>query len=207
MEFAAAALSSIGSSITAAAPAALTNASAFGAAELAGGGTAAGFSAASAGSSIFASLGGMSTAASILSGGATVLSVLNAQRAGEMKAQALNAQADDADVSGQLEGLQGTDRRNSLKAQLTQAIGDRDVAAAASGVDLSFGTPAVARAQAQRDGERALAIDQDTQDFRVARLKERAAGYRAQAIGANAAGLGTAAALALQGGAQLARRG
>lgn len=197
MEIAIAALTSIGSSISAGAGAigtALTGtAGALGVPAIPG---------------IFGAVGGgVGTAASILSGGATVLSVLNAQRAGEMKASALNMQADDADLSAGLEAIQGADRRNSLKAALTQTIGDRDVAAAASGVDLSFGTPVTARRQAVVDGERALAIDQDTQDFRIARLRERAAGYRAQASGAGAAGLGTAAALALDGGAKLARRG
>lgn len=185
MEFAIAALGSIGSTISAGAGAigtALTGTA--GALGLTGG-----------------------TAASILSGGATVLSVLNANRAGEMKAEALRLQAADADLGAGLEAIQGTDRRNSLKAALTQAIGDRDVAAAASGVDLSFGTPAVARQQAIRDGERALSIDQNTEDFRIARLRERAAGYRAQASGARSAGLGSAAALALEGGARMLRRG
>jgi hypothetical protein len=196
MEFAAAALSSIGSTISAGADALGTaisgTAGAFGAPAIPG---------------LLGAAGTGSTAFSILSGGATVLSVLNAQRAGEMKVQSLNLQADDADTQSEIEGIQGTARRSSLKAQLTQAIGDRDVAAAASGVDLSFGTPSVARQQAIQSGERALEMDQDTQELRVSRLRERAAGLRAQAAGANAAGLGTAATLALEGGAKLFKRG
>lgn len=184
MEFAAAALTSIGSSLSA-------GVGAIG----------------SAFSGATGAIGGMSTVASILSGGATVLGVLNMQRAAEQKETALKLQADDADTTAEIEAIQGTDRRNSLKAALTQAIGERDVAAAASGVDLSFGTPAVARRQAQVAGERALAIDQNTEDLRVSRLQERAANLRASAAGARAGGLGSAAALALQGGAALLRRG
>jgi hypothetical protein len=190
MEIAAAALSSIASTVSTGVSAISAGASSIG--------TATGLS---------SLLPSASTAASILSGGATVLSVLNAQRSGEAKAKALELQAQDAETTAGLEAIQGTDRRNSLKAALTQAVGDRDVAAAASGVDLSFGTPSVARQQAIKDGERALAIDQDTQNFRVARLRERAANYRLQASGANAAGLGSAAALALEGGSKLMRRG
>lgn len=184
MEFAAAALSSIGSTISS-------------------GVTAIG----SAVSGATSAIGGMSTVASILSGGATVLGVLNMQRAAEAKETALKLQADDADTTADLEVIQGTDRRNSLKAQLAAALGDRDVATAASGVDLSFGTPTVARAQAIRDGERALSIDQNTQDLRVSRLRERAANLRAGAAGARASGLGSAAVLALEGGAKLLKRG
>lgn len=148
-----------------------------------------------------------STAASILSGGATVLSVLNAQQSGEEKANNLMMQAADSETNARIEQLQGTDRANSLKAKLVQQLGDRDVATAASGVDLSFGTPVVARSQALTDGERALSIDADTTETRIARLRERAANYRISADQARAGGLGRAATLALEGGARLMRRG
>jgi hypothetical protein len=150
---------------------------------------------------------GAGTAASILGGGATVLSVLNAQRAGEAKSMALNASADDAMTQTQIEALQGLDRRTSLKAAMVQHIGERDVATAASGTDISFGTPTIARAQAIKDGERAASIDADTTETRIARLRERAANYRIQAAQASAGGLGTAAALALDGGAKILKRG
>jgi hypothetical protein len=192
MEFAAAALTSIASS--------------FGGASAAGAGAGAAASAgaaATAGSSLFSA----STAFSVLSGGATVLSVLNAQRAGEAKAAALNAQADDADTQTQIEQLQSTERQTSLKKSLIAQLGQRDVATAASGVDLSFGTPAIARQQDITDSERALSIDQNTTDGRVARLRERAANYRIQASQASAGGLGQAATLALEGGAKLFKRG
>ncbi|MDF3809260.1 MULTISPECIES: hypothetical protein [Rhodopseudomonas] len=154
-----------------------------------------------------ASLGGLSTAASILSGGATVASVLMANQAGQQQAAALNMQASDAEMSARLEQVQGLQRRNSIKAALVDAIGERDVAAAASGVDLSFGTPAIARDQAQIEGSRALTVDQNTESFNRSRLFERAANYRTMAKQASAGGLGKAATLALEGGAKLARRG
>jgi hypothetical protein len=186
MEFAAAALASVASAGGAVATAATGPAGIFGLASLAPSG---------------------GTAASVLSGGATVLGMLNATRAGDAKAQALNAQADDADTSTLLEHNQGLDRRSSLKAQLVQQLGSRDVATAASGTDLSFGTPVLARAENLRDGERALAVDQGTEDSRIARLRERAANFRIQAKQASAGGLGTAAALALDGAAKFKLRG
>lgn len=148
-----------------------------------------------------------STVSSILAGGATVASVLNAQRAGEEKAWGLELQALDADTEGSLEAIRGTERRSSMKAALAEALGERDVAAAASGVDLSFGTPAIARERAIRDGERALAIDSGTEDFRVARLRERSVSLRRMAASARSGGLGRAAALGLEGAARIARRG
>jgi hypothetical protein len=174
----------------------------------AGSAAAAGGTAAAASSFSLASLiPSVSTAASILSGGATVLSVLNANREGEAKAKALNLQADDAIIQTQIETLQGIDRRSSLKAAYAKAMGDRDVATAASGVDLSFGTAAIARKEATADTERALSIDEETTNSRVARLKERAANYRIQAEQARAGGLAKAAGLALEGGAKLLNRG
>lgn len=194
MEFAAAALTSIGSTISAGASAVVPGAI---------GATSIGGAPLVAGSGLF----GASSVFSVLSGGATVLSMLNANRAGEAKAAALNAQADDADTQTQIEQIQGTARQTSLKKALVAQLGERDVATAASGVDISFGTPAIARRQDITDSERALSIDQDTTDSRAARLRERAANYRIQAQQASAGGLGTAAALALEGGAKLFKRG
>lgn len=206
MELAAAALETVAtaaSTVIAGAPAALgapAIPSLFSAAGVASAATA-------AGSSLMSALGSTSTLSSILSGGATIASVLNAQRAGEDKAFGLNLQADDADLSARVEAVQGLQRRTSLKASLVQAVGDRDVAAAASGIDLSFGTPTIARGEAIRDGERAVADDQETENFRKSRLAEKASNLRIMAGQARAGGLGNAAALALQGGASLLKRG
>lgn len=211
MEFAAAALGSIATGTSAA----LTNAAAFGAAELIGGGTAAGFSAASAGmgaaaasgATLLGALGQTSTWATILQGGATVGSVLAAQRAGQADAWKLDMAARDAEIEIGVEEVKGLERRNSIKAALVEAIGERDVAAAASGLDLTFGTPALARREAQRDAERALGNDLATEEFRKARLRERAANYRIAAGQARSGALAKAAGLALTGAASMLRRG
>jgi hypothetical protein len=185
MEFAAAALTSLASA----------------------GGTAGATAAATSSFSLASLLPSASTAASILSGGATVLSVLNAQRAGDAKAMALEAQADDAIAQSRLETIQSMDRQSSLKKSLALALGQRDVATAASGTDISFGTAAIARREAISDSERALASDQATTDLNVSRLKQRAGNYRIMAEQARAGGLANAASLALEGGAKLLKRG
>lgn len=150
--------------------------------------------------------GSTSTVASILGGTATVASVLAAQRAGEEKAKSLELAAGDAESDSALEVNRGTERRTGLRKQLLVALGERDVATAASGVDLSFGTPAVARQEATKESERALSVDQQTEELRRARLAERAGSYRRMAEEARTGGLAKAAGLALAGGANLNRR-
>lgn len=171
------------------------------------GGTAAAAAAASGGGSLFSALGGLSTVAGILSGGATIASVLAAQRAGNAEGNKLEYQAQDAETEVRVEEIKGLERRNSIKASLIQAIGERDVAAAASGVDLTFGTPVNARREAKEDAERAIGGDQATEDFRKARLRERAANYRIAASEARSGGLLKAATLAASGAADILRRG
>ena len=171
------------------------------------GGTAAAAAAASGGGSLFSALGGLSTVAGILSGGATIASVLAAQRSGDAEASKLMYQADDADTEVRIEEVKGLERRNSIKASLIEAIGERDVAAAASGVDLTFGTPVVARREARADAERALGGDQATEEFRKARLRERAANYRIAASQARSGSLLKAASIGASGAADILRRG
>lgn len=156
---------------------------------------------------LLTSLGGASTFASILSGGATVASALAAQRAGKEQALSLEFQAQDAQVEARQEGIQGMERRNSLRKALIDSIAESDTAYAASGVDLSFGTPVVARDQASRDAERALTIDQSSEDLRRSRLNQRASNLRVMAAQARRGGLAKATGLYLDGAAQAIRRG
>ena len=131
---------------------------------------------------------GGSTLTSILSGTASLAGMIGAIGAGNEKAAALEAQAADSVTEAGLEEIKGAERRLSLKRSLLQTIGERDVAYAASGVDLSFGTPSLARDEAQKDAERAISMDVDTQAMRQSRLLERAASYRSQSASARSAG-------------------
>lgn len=152
---------------------------------LGGGGAGAG---ATAGAAAGAASSGLSLA-SFLQGTATVLGVVSAIGAGNAEADALNAQAADAEREQNLEVLQGIQRRASIKRAMADAVGAQDVAYAASGVDLSFGTAASARQDAYREADLALTMDTGTEQTRVGRLAERAANYRAGAKRARAAGL------------------
>lgn len=151
--------------------------------------TAASASAASAGaggfSSFMAALGQASAfsggVGSILQGVASAQSVSSGLVQSQMRANALADQADDALFSAGLEETQGIERRTSLKKQFVQYQGERDAAIAASGVDMSFGTPAIAREAAARDAESALSMDLDTTNMRINRFRERAATARQRA--------------------------
>lgn len=163
MEVAATLMTSLASAFSTAAPAAATTAAT---------------TTATAGSSLW----------SILQGTATALSVVGGLRAAQMQADARNAQAEDAKLEASMEGTRGAERRTAIKQRLVEDLGARDVAYAASGVDLSFGTPATARQGAVADANAALSTDNETENIRRNRLLSRAAQYRMMADDASSAG-------------------
>ena len=139
------------------------------------------FSGGTAAAGTAAAVGGASPWLSALQLGLGGLSALSTINAGNEKADQLLASAADADSAAVNERVTGTERRASLKRQAAESMAEKQAAYAAGGVDLSFGTPTIARAQDTRDAEHALAIDQGTEDQRVARNAERAAQFRAAA--------------------------
>lgn len=140
---------------------------------LGGGGAAAGTAAATAGSGI--------SLASILQGTATVLGIVSTIGAGYAEADQAEAAAIDAEMEQSTETLQGISRRTSIKQAMMDALGAQDVAYAASGVDLSFGTARQARTDAYRETDLALTTSTGTEMTRIARLQERAKNYRTAA--------------------------
>lgn len=139
-----------------------------------------------------AATGGISFA-TILQGGLGLLSAVSAINAGNAQADSLEAQAEDAKREQPLETLQGIARRASIKRDMMDAVGKQDVAYAASGTDLSFGTPSVARREAFREADLALETDNGTQQTRQARLQEREANYLKMARKARQGGIFDAA--------------
>ncbi|WP_126010180.1 hypothetical protein [Georhizobium profundi] len=143
----------------------------------------------------------------LMQGGATVLSMFSSIQAGNADAQQANLAAIDAEREVPLETLQGINRRASIKRQLMDSIGTLDTAYAGSGVDLSFGTPSVARSEAFREADRALNSDAMTEQTRVGRLNERAANYRRAAGRARSRGFFDAIGTGLKGAASFLNRG
>lgn len=166
-----------------------------------------GAAAGAAGGTAAAAAGGASTAFSILQGGATALSVLMGIGAASEEATGLELAAGDAVSEAADEGVLGLERRNSLRRDMLQAVGERDVAYAASGVDVSFGTPVEARAKATRDAERALSIDYQTEQSRFARLIQRAELLRIRARQVRRTGLLGSMTKGLSGAADIFARG
>jgi len=129
-----------------------------------------------------------STAMSVLSGGLGLVSAMAAGRQAEAQAMALREQGEDARFDARSEEINSIARQTSLRRQLLKNIGEQDVAYAASGIDLSFGTPVTARADAIEDGNRAVMAEQDASAMRGGRLLQRAATYDVMADEAIAGG-------------------
>jgi hypothetical protein len=142
----------------------------------------------------------------LLQGGATILGMTNAFAAGKADEEAALLAADDTKREVPLETLQGIKRRASIKQEMMDRIGDQDVAYAASGVDLSFGTPGQARKEAFREGDLGLTSDVGTEQTRVARLNEREAAYRKRAARAKSSGIFDAAMIGFNGASSIAGR-
>ena len=147
--------------------------------------------------------GGGLSLAQILSGTATLLSVVGGISAANAEASALEEQAKDAMEEQAIENVQGVARRASLRRELMDAVGAQDVAYAASGTDLSFGTAAQARSEAWREGDMALDQSEMTTLSRTARLEQRADAYRRRAKQTRGFGLLSAATQGLTAFARL----
>ncbi|GJE06351.1 hypothetical protein AOPFMNJM_1667 [Methylobacterium jeotgali] len=148
-----------------------------------------------------------SVVGSILSGSASLLQMSQLRQAGREKELSLNLQAADTVNDIARENLQQQDRSTSLRQALLQTIGERDAAYAASGVDLTFGTPAVAREQSVTQAEQALTMESATATSRVARLNERAGNLRLMARSARRSADTMADLTGLQAAGNLLRRG
>lgn len=184
MEFAAAALTSLASSVGSAVSTVGTAASSIG----------------STVSGATSAIGGASTFANILQGGAGLVGALASVRSGNAQAEAYRQAATEAEQERTTAATDATNSQNSLRKSLISSLGERDVAYAASGVDLSFGTPVQARQQAETDTSNALTQSQDDLVAKQQRLTARAAAYRAQASEASTSGW-------LKGGASLLTAG
>jgi hypothetical protein len=145
--------------------------------------------------------------ASVLQGGMGVLSAMSALRAGQAQSEMYLSQAADTRLDVTQEAIDATDRQTGLRKQLLAALGERDTAYAASGVDLSFGTPVQARTEAVQDANDAISVDQSNSDLRKSRLRSRAAGYEAMAADAKSAGSAKAAGILFDTGIDLFKRG
>lgn len=172
MELAISAIAALGSTLTGATAAAIP-ASAAGA-SLAIEGLGAAAAAGSTATGLSSILGGVGTAASILSGTTSVLSAMRTMAAGGEKAAEIEAQAMD-------DRMAGVARRTRFKREALDVLGQNDVAAAASGIDLAYGQAADQRARTWEDLTRESEIDRQQEEARL--LGYRRASRRARSSG------------------------
>lgn len=144
---------------------------------------------------------------SALSGVATIAGLSATRAETDTRARALESAARDAEREVGLEAVRFGERRTSLRRALIEELGQRDVQAAASGVDLGFGTVAQARQESVDEAERVLGLEAQTQTLRQSRLLERAAELRMSARSTRSAGRLREFGLLGQGAVSIARRG
>lgn len=149
----------------------------------AAGTAAAGAGAAAAGGGGLLGLIGGPVGASVLSGGLSVLSALRSYRSGEEQAMEAEFKAQQADAQKQDEVTQGITRQTGIKRELLRVLGENDVAAAAAGVDLSYGYGKDLRETATSEADFQLGSDQATTNARMSDLSGRSANYRRIARG------------------------
>jgi hypothetical protein len=154
---------------------------------LAGGAATAGTAAAGTAAAGAAAGGGFSLS-SILSGLSTVGGIVATIAAGNAEAQKMEMMAQDAEDEKGFETLQSVDRKRSLLKAAQEAVGESDVAYAASGVDLSFGSARKARTDAYREADYGLDTESGTAATRLSRLQLRADNYRIMAKQAKSLG-------------------
>ncbi|GLK72602.1 hypothetical protein KHC23_07765 [Ancylobacter dichloromethanicus] len=133
-----------------------------------------GAAAAAGGTGLSSILGGVGTAASILSGGTSVLSAMRTMAAGDAKGAEIEAQAMD-------DRMAGVQRRTRFKREALDILGQNDVAAAASGIDLAYGQAADQRARTWEDLTRESEIDRQQEEMRL--MGYRRASRRARSSG------------------------
>lgn len=115
---------------------------------------------------------------SILQGLTTVGGIVASLASANAEAQKYEMMAQDAEAEKGFETVQSVDRKRSLLRSAQEAVSSSDVAYAASGVDLSFGTAKQARVNAYRDADLGLNTDTNTTSSRISRLGLRAENYR-----------------------------
>lgn len=145
-------------------------------------------------------------ASNALQGQASAQQAAQVVRAGYQQSDNFTAEAVNTDNQGTIEELSADDRQDTMRRDLLRRLGERDVAYASSGVDLSFGTPGQARDEAIADTNRALAIDTETANYNRSRLDERAAGFRQRAREARTGALDQANLIGTQNQISMLRR-
>lgn len=157
-----------------------------------------------------ASFGSFLSSSGILTGlqaGTGLLAIAAKNRASQEQKEASFDKAAEAEIDARAEGVAGQTRAVQLRRQMVDAMAERDIAAAAGGLDIGFGSPVQAREQVASDAERALSIDALETANRQSRLRERSASYIRAGRAARQGGLLDMFATGLNTATDIATRG
>lgn len=133
------------------------------------------------------------SAASLLSGVATVGGVLASIGAGNAQARSLDAQAAATRMEAENERVTSLQRSTAMKRELARILGENDVSYAAAGIDLGSGVAQEARGAAETRAAQEISIDRSMSDARRGMLRASAATYRRMARQARTTGFMNAA--------------
>lgn len=165
--------------------------------------TAAASTAAAAGSTL--SLGSIISGS--LAAGSGIFATLAGLSAAETRAEGQRLQAEEAEAEARQEQNQSLDRQRRIRAAAVKALGESDIAYAASGIDLGFGDAAQSRGRIMDEAQSELSIDREGALSTASQYYRRGAIFRRMASETKNAGYLTAAANLFDTGYKIARRG
>lgn len=132
--------------------------------------------------------GGASTFLKALRVGTSAVSALSVFQTAQAQARALEDDAANEEVQGRQEYIQAQEASNEIQRQFNQVVADQRAVAAANGIDVSSGSVAEARQDAQTVAERQLSITRSGADLNASLRRARAGRLRSNATTAREGG-------------------
>jgi hypothetical protein len=159
-----------------------------------GGGTAAAGTAAAgtAAAGAGAAAGGSSLLATIVQGGLTAFSAASALAGGVAAKSEAKIEEISAGAAASREKIAAEDEAVRINRAMAEAVGSQAVAYAAAGIDLSSGTPAMAKQEARRRANEDFTTNRSNRNYRVAQWNQRAMAARRRGQAAYATGIASA---------------
>lgn len=172
----------------------------YAAAASAGGAAAAG----GAGAAVAGSVGAFTSASAASTGlfglslsqtifaGASAVSALGSIAAGAAQSRALKEQASGVRIQASEERERGAERARRSAMELERLVGAQTAAYAASGIDISAGSPSTVRERTVREGEREIDITRRNAEMAALQRQRQARGLMRDASAARFGGLSSA---------------
>jgi len=130
----------------------------------------------------------LSTAATVLAGGAAIFGAVQSIQAGETAARNADFQRDQLLVEGKISAANAKKQENAARETLLQTLATTNAAAASSGIQLTSPTVESGREAAQRQANRELSTVQTSEQIASAGRRAKAAKLRIDATAAKRSG-------------------